>query len=747
MDNRTFDHKVDLTNCDREPIHIPGRIQGHGFLVVADPNDYSIVQISENIDTFIGQTAASLIGKNVNALTQTSPDIPGTPLTEYLNVGKHNQSFDSLNPYRVLLNGHDLNLITHLRDNLIIMEFEPRVSSTDGIIFGRIVGQAVSEIQSSQTLPDLLHNAARHIRQITGYDRVMIYRFSEDWHGQVVAEVKNDDLEPFLGLHYPASDIPRQARDLYKTNLIRIIADVNAPAAPIYPATDHSLDLTYSVLRAVSPIHIEYLQNMGVAASLSISLLYRGELWGLISCHNHTPRFVDYGSRTVCTLIGQLLSAALEYKKDEEDQQRQQQALASEQYLFEKMMKDWDVPAGLFKQKHSLLDLNTATGAALLFENKLLTVGETPSEKEILGIRDWLHQTSSQPVFYTHQLPNVYHPAAAFADKAAGLLAIEIARQMGEYVLWFKPEKVQTVDWAGRPDKAVIVSNDGETSLHPRRSFEKWTEQVRNTAGHWRAFEVSTALKLREDMLHVINRKSNEIRKLNEKLKTAYEELDAFSYTISHDLRTPLSSVKSYAEILLEDYQADLNEDMQDLVHRIIKGTDKMNSLIRNVLHYSRVGRAELNFSFIKMKELLNDIREEILLHEKRTDLYIDIANSPPVFGDNTMITQLFSNLLSNAAKYSRSSKPARVEVSGKIENGEVIYTVKDNGIGIEMKHAGKVFELFRRMDNVKTIEGSGIGLAIAKRIVSNHNGKIWFHSEINKGTAFYVLLPNHENT
>jgi len=310
----------------------------------------------------------------------------------------------------------------------------------------------------------------------------------------------------------------------------------------------------------------------------------------------------------------------------------------------------------------------------------------------LIGIVEWVKSTTTDTLVQTHQLPNQFAAAEAYRSVASGLMVIELSRELNEYVLWFKPERITMVDWAGNPDKPVTINEMGQARIGPRTSFEKWTEQVRNQAEPWREVEIATALKLREDILQIITQKANQIRILNEQLRVAYEELDAFSYTVSHDLRTPLSSVKSYSEIILEEYGDELNDDVKHLLGKIMGASDRMTALIKNILHYSRMGRTELNAEMLDMQAMFQMLREETIASSKDRDLRLTIKRTPPVYGDYTMVMQIFSNLLSNAVKYTRDKHPALVEVDGFETDREVIYTVRDNGIGIDMKQASNYF-------------------------------------------------------
>lgn len=739
---------IDLTNCDREPIHIPGFIQPHGFLVAFNPETLKIERASENTGAFIGKKTAVLLDQSIEVLDSLiKPLRAGSTFHDLIKLGQFTGNFEELNPQKVKVAGKEMFVIVHQHKGQLICEFEPLQSNESSITLQKIMTTALAVIQSSSSFERLLNHVAELVKEITGYNRVMIYKFHKDQHGEVVAESKDKHLESWLHLHYPASDIPVQARELYKLNLVRLIADVNSSISGIVSSREkpEPLDLTHSSLRSVSPIHIEYLRNMCVGASFSISLMSKNELWGLIACHNTTPRFIDYNSRIACKFIGQLFSAALEFKHNEGVEERINQYAQHQQVLFEQLMKLMDPVEALTKGELTLVDANSAEGAVFFFEGKMHTLGKVPEEKDINKIVNWLRNHEDSSFFQTSSLPLQYPEAKRFAATASGIMVIEIAHDMQEYIMWFKPEIIRAIDWAGEQQKNNTVQEDGSIRISPRKSFAKWREEVKYTSDEWTDHEISAAMKLREDVIQVINKKAGEIRKLNDLLKFAYDELDTFSFTISHDLRSPLSSIKNYAEIILEDHGHELSEDAQALFQKVIRGTDKMSGLIKDVLQYSRVGRTELQHTPIDMKKLLEEIRDELLAPLNGQKVRFLIRETPPISGDKTMLMQLFTNLAGNAVKYSTVENrpdPAHIEVNGEVKDGFVVYTVADNGIGIDMKYANRIFELFQRLDNAKNIQGTGVGLAIAKRIIEKHKGKIWLESRLNHGTKFYIGLP-----
>ena len=745
MDNIT---RTDISDCDKEPIHIPGHIQSHGFLLALNPRTLAIERVSDNIGSFTGISPTDILGREISVLHDAIQTKNGSSLTDLIHLGGMTGNFEQLNPQKITVNGKDMFLIIHQYKDSLICECEPGQTADENITLQKIMSTALAVIQSSGTISRLLSRVADLVKEITGYDRVMIYKFHKDDHGEVVAESKNADLESWLNLHYPASDIPAQARELYKLNLVRIIASVNSKPAGLLSLDNLQtpLDLTHSVLRAVSPVHIEYLINMGVGASFSISLMSKNQLWGLIACHSKEPRFIDYNSRIACKFIGQLFSAAMEFKTNEHIEQDIAMHRENQLILFEQLMKQMEPVAALTKGPVTILDINNSTGAVFCFENKRYTLGDVPDDEKLQELIKWLRRNETSSFFQTSTLPIQYAPARAYASIASGVMITPLSLDMSEYILWFKPEKVKTVDWAGKQTLEGATSPNGSTHLNPRKSFEKWSEQVKFSSEEWSDHEISGAIKLREDLIQVINKKANEIRKLNELLKEAYDELDTFSFTISHDLRTPLSSIKNYTEIILEDYGHEMSPDARELFAKVVRGTDKMAGLIKNVLQYSRVGRAEITAVPINMGKMLHEIREEVLSPYRGRAIQFELKNTPQVHGDKTMIMQLFTNLAGNAVKYSTLAPVQHIEIDGHVSDGFVTYTVKDNGIGIDMKYANRIFELFKRLDNARDIEGTGVGLAIAKRIVEKHNGKIWLESRPNSGTKFYISIPEKKS-
>jgi len=736
--------QVNLTNCDLEPIHIPGKIQSHGFLIVAD-QEFNISACSENVSRFLPLNAAALLQQPVSVLEKYLHDsAPTGCLTLILSYGSINHNFGNFNPYALDINGKAFNLVISTSDDQFLLEFEPEFSDLQSDPLTTI-GSSLSTMLGDAKLSNLLQKAATQIQEIIGYDRVMIYQFHKDGHGEVVAEEKTEELEPLLGLHYPASDIPQQARALYKLNLTRLISNVEEEPSGIVGLANFAetpIDLSHAVLRAVSPIHIRYLKNMGVASSFSISLVANDELWGLVACHNYTPRFINYKERESAKLVGQILSSAINFRQKEERLIKLNQIKKAVVTLGKGLLRNENIERSLFDEPITLLDAVDATGVALFFNGKWYTEGVVPDERFLIELLGWLTANMEQQIYETNQLPIVYPAALRTKDNATGILACTLSKELGEYMIWFRPEFLESVNWAGKPEKPFEVDMNGMLTITPRKSFESWSEMVRFTSLPWSSEDMESALLVREEIIFAIGRKQIEVRVLNEKLKEAYEELGSFSYTISHDLKNPLATVKGFGELLKRN--PSLDDKAQHMVDRILNSTAKMQTMIDEVLRYTVIGHNALPDA-IDMQRLIEDLIQEFLVIEDSDQLSINTGNCLDVYGDQTMVMQVFSNLIGNAIKYSKATTTPVIDIKSEETDLGILYAVKDNGIGIKTVDQDKIFDLFTRSEDVQSYEGTGVGLSIVKKIMEKHSGKVWVESDVDAGSTFYVLFRKPE--
>ncbi|MEG4942155.1 ATP-binding protein [Microcoleus sp. F4-D5] len=535
--------EVDLTNCDREPIHLSGHIQPHGVLLVVREPQLEILQASENTQDLLGIEAESAIGQDLSLLFDPVQ-------LEKLNACLRNEKLKTVNPIKLFFEtagkSLEFDCILHRVEEVLIVELELATSQENLSVFSfyHSVRATVSKIQNAKNLNDLCQLAVEEVRQISGFDRVMVYQFDREGNGAVIAEDKAEKLSPFLGLNYPSSDIPKQARQLYSLNWLRLIPDINYQPVRLVSGnnavTTQPTDLSFSVLRSVSPIHIEYLQNMGVAASMSISLIKDKKLWGLIACHNYTPKYLNYEVRAACEFIGQVMSLELQSKEGSEDYDYKLHLKSIQTKIFEDISTSENLSQVFVNCQHNLLEAVNAKGAAIVFGEKCYQVGQTPQGESLKYLTQWVKKHLTKEIFYTDSLTKLYPEAEEFKDTASGCLAIEISPTQKIYVLWFRPEVIKTVNWAGNPNKPVETDENGSQRLSPRKSFELWKENVRCKSLPWKQCEIDAALELKKAMINIVLCQVDKLKKLN----TALQASVAREREKTANLETAMSELK-----------------------------------------------------------------------------------------------------------------------------------------------------------------------------------------------------------
>jgi light-regulated signal transduction histidine kinase (bacteriophytochrome)/two-component sensor histidine kinase len=569
---------VDLTNCDREPIHIPGSVQPHGALLAFDPRDMCVLQA--------GGDSAGLLGAPVMALL-------GMRAAEVLLPAHQERLQILLDARRSLVRPvfaftieHDDGRITdafvHMSGGLLLLELEPRgLPIVDDAM--ALVQRMVRDVQRAGSLQACLETIASEVRRETGFDRVMVYRFAPDGSGAVVAEARDDAMGSFFGLHFPATDIPAQARELYLKNWIRYIPDARYAPLPIVPPLNplngQPLDLSHSVLRSVSPMRRQYLSNMGVAGSMSLSLVVRGQLWGLIACHHNAPCYLTHRLRDACALFAEMVSSHLEMKLTEIDLEAQLHATRIHEALVARMSQEADLSAGLIKFRPNLLDLILAGGVGLWVEGRFNAIGTTPGFVQVEALVDWLNATGKEGIFHTDCLSSVYPPAQDFPAIASGLLALCVSKSSRDYVLWFRPEISRLVVWAGNPNKQMEVLPDGP-HLTPRNSFASWQQAVRMHAHPWSTVELDAAHRLRLSLLEIVLRRIEQTAREREAVRRQQEKLAAELDKRLEELQTTAKALKRETE-----RRAVLEAELSQVLRRTVADQEAERLRIARELH------------------------------------------------------------------------------------------------------------------------------------------------------------------
>ncbi len=731
-----------LSSCDREPIHIPGSIQPHGFLLALDAAG-RVATASSNaphclqvgLDQIFGATLPELLGdQDANHLTEALAAEPLTAASHLLG---------SIN-----LHGSPFEVVAYTAPSgppQTILEFEESREPVDIPALNARLYNFVGEIRRLRTLDGIAQAAVDEIYALTGCGRVVLYRFGEEGHGLVLAEsLTSPAFTSYLGLRFPASDVPAQARRLYELNRVRIIPNLDYEPSPLIGAAP-GMDLSPSVLRSVSPVHREYMRNMGTACSMSVSIILDGKLWGLVSCHHPTPRYLPLRLRSACDFLMQIVASQIESRENAERLNRALRAKSAHGSLLASMAAQESYMEGLIRAPGPLRELVDADGAAVVAGGTAQLFGVTPPEEQILDFVHFLRKNKQDDFFSTQRLADGYPPAAAFAANGAGVIAFSVSRLHNTCVLWFRREQVETVRWAGNPHKPA---EDASGSAHPglispRHSFEEWKETVRGTARAWTAEEMDAARDFRAAILEIVLGRAEELAGMTHDLQVANGELEAFSYSVSHDLRAPFRHISGFAELLKEEEGSRLSVRGRRHLETILESARFAGLLVDSLLEFSRFARATLQKAVINMEELA-DKEWEAVMYDEAGGRAIQFTRGPlpRVLGDPQLLRQVLRNLFSNAAKYTARQEHPIVWLQAKLEGQEFVFSIRDNGVGFDGQFAGKLFGVFQRLHRAEEFEGTGIGLANVKRIITRHGGRVWAEGESGKGAAFFFSLP-----
>lgn len=515
--------------CEREPIHVPGSIQPHGVLLVLDPDTEKVVQSAGDVAGLLG-VRGSVLGKSVQQVLGRS-------------LGAHRADTGAIIQREPTYVGTAegaggtglLTLTAHLVDGAVVLELEPAVEPTAAALVLASISSINEQIGESSSLLEAVNVAAEEVRRISGYDHVMVYQFLADSSGSVVAESKAEGRAPFLNHRFPASDIPAQARSLYLRSPIRVIPDVRYVAAPLepllLPATDSPLDMSHCALRSVSPVHIKYLKNMGVGASMSVSLVIRGELWGLVACHNREPMQVPYEARELCKHVAHILSRRIRALSEADEHSLSRNLNSAAERLLRELQSSNDPDKALMDSCSALQELVHSGGVAIDWKGTIATAGRVPPRAEQEALATWLRaRLPSGEMFASESLSEQYPRAAQFQREGSGLLSMLLPGDDAPLLMWFQTEQVEELSWAGNPREPFDPDAQLGT-LNPRKSFATWHETVRGRSRPWRALEVDMIRGFGRRLASVLQQQR--VRELNILLQRANEQLASLAATDS----------------------------------------------------------------------------------------------------------------------------------------------------------------------------------------------------------------------
>lgn len=726
--------QVDLQNCADEPIHVPGHIQPHGALLF-----FSATGLLEGFSANIADIVAT-----APALGQPYAELGlPQPVTELIGECIATMEDGEAAPMvaAVAVGGHEYDCVVHAHLDRVLVEFEARDVSTDEVAQFAIKAHAsIDRLRRQRTIDGLLETAVRQVREFTGFDRVMAYVFRSDDSGDVVAEARRDDLVPYRGQRYPAGDIPPQARRLYVLNTLRMIADVGYHAVPLLGAPDAApLDLSFAVLRSVSPIHVEYLQNMGVGASMSVSIVVGGRLWGLIACHHMAPKRVPYSVRMAADVLAQVIAATVQSLESRADAALVEHAAKVRTSLVESLLLEEDPLEALAQHGDGLLESTHAQALVVAQYGRVVCrgidqalgdaiVASLPAEAHDMLVRACLKEWPDD--------------LQARLGKWAGLLALPFDPPSGGWCVLLRTEQIEHVAWGGKPEKSR-AGRLGER-LTPRGSFEAWHETVRGCAHPWEDGILTHARM----MLGELARVSNSRRAQTEATRAQLLAM------LGHDLRDPLNSI-NMAGMVLERTDSGggagaaagaTSKGM--LGKRIQSSSNRMQRMIGQVLDMSRIDRGMalgVELQPVDLAALVEDMVEEARL--AYPTIVYDLRTDGPAFvlADGGRLGQVISNLLSNARHHGEPNQPIVIRLTRA--DGHAVLEIANAGAPIPADTESTLFNPFKRasLHNPRNRTGMGLGLYIAQQIVREHVGELAYRYEGGAGSGqviFAMRLP-----
>jgi chemotaxis family two-component system sensor kinase Cph1 len=714
--------RVDLLNCADEPIHLPGSIQPHGALLFFDA-DGVLEGWSVNAEVRLGTVL--VLGRGYEQL--------GAPasVTELIHETYDTMHDGSAAPLvaPIVVGDVEYDCVVHAHKGRVVVEFEMREESTGEVgLFAIKAHGSIERLRRQKNIDGLLRTAVRQVREFTGFDRVMAYRFRSDDSGDVVAEARRDDLVPYVGQRYPAGDIPPQARRLYVLNTLRMIADMTYDAVPLLGAPGSAaLDLSFGVLRSVSPIHVEYLQNMGVGASMSVSIVINGRLWGLLACHHMRPKRVPYSIRMAADVLAQVIGSTVQSIEANDQAALSDRAAKVRTSLVESLLLEEDPLEALVKHGAELMASSESQAMVACQFGRVVCVGldQSCGEHIVATLPDEAHDLLLRSS--VHDWPEA---ARAGLGKWAGLLGLPFDPASGGWCLLLRTEQVEQVAWGGKPGKSSQVGPLG-ARLTPRGSFEAWHETVLGCAHPWEDAVLAHARLTLGELARVSNARRAQTESTRAQLLAM----------LGHDLRDPLHSINMAGMVL---QKTDAGNPKGGLGKRIQSSSNRMQRMISQVLDMSRIDRGlslGVDMEEIDLAVLVEDMVEEARMAYPTIGYDLRTAGPVPVMGDDGRLGQVLSNLLSNARHHGEPNQPIGITVG--LEAGQAVVRVSNVGEAIAPDTEATLFNPYKRssLHNPRNRTGMGLGLYIAQQIVREHQGEIGYHHE-DDHVVFTVRLP-----
>jgi light-regulated signal transduction histidine kinase (bacteriophytochrome) len=689
-----------IASCDREPIHIPGAIQPHGVLLVLDRDSLEIRHAAGDVagllgvETWIGASAGAVLGDPIArriATVTASGGIGG--FVGSLRAGE--RTFDVSATFQA---------------DKILVEIEPGLD--EPLTGSQILAQletAASAFERCPGLKTLYDRAALEFRHLTGFDRVMVYRFGDDDAGEVMAESRAPHVQTFLNHRFPASDIPKQARALYVRNLVRVIPEASYAPAPLLPPLASDLDMSDCALRSVSPVHLQYLRNMGVTASASVSIVKDGRLWGLIACHHEIPRLLPYDIRAACRALAGGLARQIKAKEDAETYRERLRLRSLGDDIVNALSRADNGDLALEEHLRDLRRLTDADGVVVFRDERIETAGKLPPHLALAMLRDWLTETAADGVASTDQASADIPDAVSFRTLASGLMGVVVERSPLLAVLWTRAEQVETVRWAGEPVKATTP--DGV--LTPRASFDAWTQTVRGQSRPWTSAETSAALRLRDDLIDL--RRARRSAELNGHLRATLQDKDDLLRQkdfllreVNHRVQNSLALAASFLTIQMKSLDDPVARGPLEEASRRLTAVGLVH---RRLYRGDQLETVALDRYLTELAEEMVGTLDEAWAHHLRVDAAPVTVSTDKAVIIGLVVTELFIN----AVKYAYRGLPGRLDI-GLVEEGDRIrLIVADQGGGKQGPRVGfgsKMMDaLVRQLGGILTYHDNAPGV------------------------------------
>lgn len=720
-----------IVSCEEEQIHLCGKIQNFGYLVIFNLSG-ECISLSENCLEWIPLEVPEILNQKTDYFLQLiNADIGLTFDAETLHALQEIPA-----SFKTFINESCYQLTIYVNNEQLFFEFEKNESLL-------IELNKLNEFQLNfEKSNDVWSTLCENIYKITDFDRVLIYQFLEDNSGIVVAE-KNRITESFVGYRYPEFDIPIQARKLYLKNHSRQTPDIKAQTFNILGLSAQDIDLSKSQIRALSPIHLKYLENTGVQASASFSIVIDNKLWGIVACQNIKPKYIPYDKRNLCIFISQY--AAIKYLVKKQRTALKQNNIISEieLQLKEKLFYSKAYEKTLSEFAEQFTRTLSADGMIIHAQDNLIKFGSTPSDYLFEMIHYNIQQSANhQNIFTSHNFTLAQHPEKL---EHVGIARLSFDLNDEFTIYWFRREILIEEKWAGKPEKLTDYSQERNAYVYsPRTSFQLWKKNVEGESEKWSKFDLEFLKRIHKLIQDSLYKKMNEIKALNQKLIETNNTLETYTHELAHDLKNPLSTIKTCAQFL--HTKPNLTTDIiQKFSNNIYQAANLTHDIIEKTLESARSSSNIFNFEFIQTKSFIHQIINQAKIAYKVDQIDLHLGDLHPVLGEKTLLYQLFMNIINNAIKFSSKNETITLEIRSEQTKKHTTYYIKDNGIGISQAEKEHVFSIFKRLSNAEEFEGTGVGMSIVKRIVERLHAEISFTSEVKVGTTFKIKFQNEQ--